>query len=134
MSRSLIQTANTSNQSLTEGSTIGLGTTIRRFGCNCRQNGDAIETNGMGYYTVSGTVTAEATVAGDISVGIFQNNVPVPGGTSTVTAGAVGDKVTIPVQTTIKQGCDCEGASNITLRLLDNDADIINVSLEVDKK
>lgn len=134
MGRSLIQTANTSTQNLTEGSNINPGTTIRRYGCNCRLNGNAIEVDGAGYYTVDAVVTAEATAAGDISVGVFVNDVAIAGGTSTVTATAIGDNVTIPVLTTVRQGCQCEGASNLTLRLLDNDADVTNVSLRVDKE
>ena len=53
MSKALIQTVNAGPQAVEEMGVIGLGTTTRRFGCNLRQSGDAIECAGCGYYTVT---------------------------------------------------------------------------------
>ena len=72
MSRSLIQTANQSQQTVAAGSIISLGSVLRRFGCNCRLNGNAIEIEGEGYYKVEATVTAAPTAAGNVTVAFFE--------------------------------------------------------------
>ena len=61
MSKSLIQVANQSPQTVALNGIITLGSTQRRFGCNCRLSGNGIEVDGAGYYTVD----ASATVCGD---------------------------------------------------------------------
>ena len=53
MSKSLIQTVNQSSQVVAANSIIDLGSVIRRFGCNLRLNGNAVEVDGAGYYTRS---------------------------------------------------------------------------------
>ena len=133
MSRSLIQVSNPSSQTVSVGSIINLGSVLRRYGCNCRLNGNTIEVEGAGYYTITGTFTAAPTAAGDVTVAILENGVQVAGATATVTAGA-GDTVTIPIVTTIRQGCCCDGASSLTCVLTAGAGDVTNVSLRVEKE
>ena len=52
MSKSLIQVANQSTQTVFINSIIGLGSVQRRYGNNLRLSGNAIEVDGQGYYTV----------------------------------------------------------------------------------
>ncbi len=133
MSKSLIQTTNTSPSDLLEGSTIPLGTVLRRFGCNCRLSGNAVEIEGAGYYTISGTVTLAPTAIGNVTVAVQCDNVPISGATVTGSVSTVGNSVTLPIETTVRLGCCCEGASQISLALTDGAATHNANSLRVEK-
>ena len=133
MSRSLIQTANQSAQTVAVNSTIALGSTLRRFGCNCRLNGNSIEVDGAGYYTVSGTITLAPTAAGNASVGVFVNGVPITGATVTGSVTTAGNTITLPIETTIRQGCNCDGASQIQIVLTAGASTVTGVSMRVEK-
>lgn len=133
MSRSLIQTTNTTPAAVAVNGIIPLGSVLRRFGCNCRLNGNNIEVEGTGYYTVEGTVTVQPAAAGAVSVALFENNVAVPSAVATGTAAAIGDDVTLPISTTVRETC-CEGASSLALVLTDGASTVTNVSLRVEKE
>lgn len=133
MSRSLIQTANQSAQTVAVNSTIALGSTLRRFGCNCRLNGNSVEVDGAGYYTISGTVTLTPSAVGNTSIAVFVNGVQVSGSVVTGGVTTVGNSVTLPIETTIRQGCNCDGASQITLVLTAGASTVNSVSLRVVK-
>lgn len=133
MSKSLIQTANQSSQTVAVGSVISLGSVLRRFGCNCRLNGNAIEIDGAGYYTVTGTVTLAPTATGNTSVAIYENGVQVAGAISTGSVTTAGNSVTLPLVTTVRQGCCCDGASSLTCVLTAGAATVTNISLRVEK-
>ena len=134
MSRSLIQTANQSSQGVAENSIISLGQVIRRFGCNLRLNGNAIEIEGAGYYTISGTVTLEPDAIGNASVALYLNGMPIPGAVATGSVSTVGNSVTLPLETTVRQGCACDGASAITCVLAGGASTATNISLRVEKQ
>lgn len=133
MSRSLIQTTNQSSQTVAENSIISLGSVLRRFGCNCRLSGNAIEVEGEGYYKVDATVTAVPTAAGNVTVALYEDGVQIPGATATESVTATDSPVTLPIVTTIRKGCCCDGASQITLVLEQGASEVTNVSLRVDK-
>ena len=134
MSRSLIQTANTSPQTVAVGGTISLGNVLRRYGCNCRLNGSAVEIEGAGYYTISGTVTLAPTAAGNSTIALLDNGVPIPGATATGGITTVGNSVTLPIETTVREGCACDGASQITCVLTSGAATVSNVSFRVEQE
>ena len=50
MSKSLIQLYNESTQAVTAGDVISFGSVLRRYGCNLRLSGGAVEADGQGYY------------------------------------------------------------------------------------
>lgn len=133
MSKSLIQTANTSPSDLLEGSTIPLGTVLRRFGCNCRLSGNAIEIEGAGYYTISGTVTLTPNAIGNVSIEVLENTQTIAGATVTGSVSAVGNSVTLPFETTVRLGCCCVGASQLSLVLTEGASTVEAVSLRVEK-
>ena len=133
MSRSLIQVANPSTQAVTANSIISLGSVQRRFGCNCRLSGNAVEVAGEGYYLVDGTVTVEPTAAGNVTVGLSVNGSILPGAVGYGAAAGAGDPVTVPIVATIRQGCNCDSADNLTLVLLAGPGNVQNVSLRVEK-
>ena len=133
MSKSLIQVVNTTSQTLVANSTIGLGTATRRYGCNCRLNGDAIEVNGEGYFTVDATVTVEPTAAGTVSVALYSDGALIPGSLSTGSVSTAGNPITLPIVATIRRGCCCASANNLTLVLITGAGAVTGVSFRVEK-
>lgn len=133
MSRSLIQTTNTTAAAVALNGTIPLGSVLRRYGCNCRLNGSKIEVEGAGYYTITGTVTVQPEAAGAVSVALYENNVAVPSAVATGTAAAIGDDVTLSIVSTVRETC-CEGASSLSLVLTEGASTVTNVSLRVEKE
>lgn len=133
MSRSLIQVANQSNQTVAANSIIGLGSVQRRFGCNCRLSGNAIELDGAGYYTVDASVSVAPTAAGLVTAALFNNGVQVPGAIAYETATAAGDLANLNIVATLRQGCCCDSADNLTLVLLTGEGTVQNVSMRVEK-
>ena len=135
MGRALIQTVNTSPQVVGDNGIISPGSALRRYGCNCRLNGNAIEIEGMGYYDVSAIVTVQAAAAGEVTVALYENGMPVSGAEATATAAAIDDYVVLPIVTTLRQYCNCEGASAITAVLTEGGGSTItNISLRIAKE
>ena len=133
MSRSLIQVANPSTQEVTVNSIISLGSVQRRFGCNCKLSGNAIEVGGEGYYKIDGNVSVAPTAAGSVTVGLFVNGALLPGAIAYGSTTTAGNPVTLPIEATIRQGCCCDSADNLTLVLLAGAGNVQNVSLRVEK-
>lgn len=133
MSRSLIQTVNQSSQSVAVNSIIGLGSVIRRFGCNCRLNGNAIEVDGEGYYKIDANVTLAPTAVGNVTVAIYKNGVALTGATATGSVSTAGQSVTLPIQTTIREGCCCDGGTALTVVLVSGASTVSNVAVRVEK-
>ena len=132
MSKSLIQVANQSQQNVASNSIISLGSVQRRYGCNLRLSGNGIEVDGQGYYTIDGTVSVSPTAAGAVTVALYNNGVQIPGAIAYGT-GATGEPLTLPLVGTIRQGCCCDSADNITLVLIEGAGVVNNVSLRVEK-
>ena len=133
MSKSLIQTVNQSSQAVAANSIIDLGSVIRRFGCNLRLNGNAIEVDGAGYYTVDCNVTLAPTTAGNVTVTLCKNGVPLTGATATGSVSTSGNPVTLPIQTTIREGCACDGGTALTLVLVAGASTVSNVAVRAEK-
>lgn len=133
MSKSLIQTANQSSQVVAVNSVIAPGTVIRRYGCNCRLSGNGIEIDGAGYYEVDATVTVVPDAIGAVSVALYKDGVQVPGAIATGAVSTQGNAVTLPIITTLRKGCECDGASNITLVLTAGASTVTNVSVRIVK-
>lgn len=133
MGRSLIQTANQSSQAVAANSIISLGSTQRRFGCNLRLSGNGIEVNGEGYYTADCCVSVTPTSAGPVTVALYNNGVQIPGAIAYGAVSTAGNSVTLPINTTIRQGCCCDSADNLTCVLLEGAGTVRNVSLRVEK-
>ena len=132
MARSLIQTVNQSNQTVALNSIIGLGSTQRRFGCNCRLSGNAIEIEGAGYYTIDANVSITPTAAGAITIALYENGVQIPGAIS-FTTGAAGVPEAVYVGATVREGCNCDGASSITAVLIAGAGVVNNIAIRVIK-
>jgi len=134
MSKSALYVANTSNQTVQVDGIITPGTIVRRYGPNIGLAGNAIQIAGAGYYEINASLTAEATAAGEITVTVYKDGVPLQGATATETAAAVGDFVNLSISAIVREFCSCcDGLTNLTLVLTGNDATITNVAITVEK-
>lgn len=133
MSKSLIQTANQSQQTVAVGSNISLGSVLRRFGCNCRLSGNAIEIDGEGYYEIDAAVTLTPNAVGNVSVAVLKDGVVIPGAVAVGSVTTAGNSVTLPLITTVRKGCGCEGASSIAFTLVSGASVVNNVSVRITK-
>ena len=134
MGRSLIQVANQSTQTVAVNSIIALGSTQRRFGCNCRLSGNGIEVSGEGYYTIDASVSVAPTATGDVTVALYNNGVQVSGAVAYGSVSTAGNPTTLSINATVRQGCCCDSADNLTLVLLAGAGDVQNVSMRVVKE
>ena len=133
MGKSLIQVANQSTQAVAANSIIGLGSTQRRYGCNCRLSGNAIEVSGEGYYKVDASVSVAPTAAGPVTVALYNNGVQVPGAIAYDSVSTAANPTNLSIVATIRQGCCCDSADNLTLVLIEGEGNVTNVSLRVEK-
>lgn len=134
MSKSLIQVANQTTQAVALNGIISLGSTQRRFGCNCRLSGNAIELDGAGYYTVDASVSVEPTAAGNVTVALYNNGVQVPGAIAYSSVANATDPTNVAINATIRQGCCCDSGDNLTLVLIEGTGNVTNVSMRVVKE
>jgi len=133
MSKSAIYTSNNATQALALGSNIGLGNIIRRFGCNCNLNGDAINVNGAGYYDIDANFIINGTNAGTATISLLKDGVLVPGAIASATI-AVGDVATLGINALVREyGCCANNNSNLTFVLSGTAETISNASVVVEK-
>lgn len=133
MSKSLIQLYNESTQAVTENNVISFGSVLRRYGCNLKLSGGAVEVDGPGYYEADVIATVEPTAVGNVTVALFENNVQIPGAIASVYAASAESPVVLPIATTIRKGCNCDGASQIVLKLIEGPGNVTNVSTRIVK-
>lgn len=131
MSRSLIQTVNPTTQAVAENGIITLGSVYRRYGCNCRLSGNAIEISGCGYYKVNAAVTVEPTEIGSVAVALYMDGAQVPAAIGTGSAATASAPVTVPIPTTVRLPAD--GTSSLTFVLLSGAGNVTNVTVGVEK-
>ena len=133
MGKSLIQVANQSNQTVAANSIISLGSTQRRYGCNLRLSGNGIEVNGEGYYTIDADVSVAPTAIGNVTVALYNNGVQIPGAIAYGAVSTANNPTTLSINATVRQGCCCDSADNLTLVLLEGAGVVQNVSMRVEK-
>ena len=133
MSKSLLQTVNTSTQTLAEGGLINPGTVIRRYGCNIRLNNNSIELIDNGYFKIDATITVEPTAVGNVSVALYEDGIVIPGTLVSGYAAAASAPVTLPIVATVRHNCCCNNTSSITAALVAGAGDVTNVSIRAEK-
>lgn len=107
MSKSAIYTANTTTNAVAVGNPIPLGSTIRRYGCHLRQDGNSINAVGAGYYLVSVSATVAPTAAGAVTITGQKDGVAIAGATGTTTAAAANAVENIAFTTIVRNiGCN----------------------------
>jgi len=133
--KSAMYTANTTNQTLTAGSTVDLGSIIRRFGQNINLNGDDINVSGAGYYDINAefVLTGTATSAATTTITLMKDGVGVQGATTSVSMAA-GDVVTVGINALVREyGCCCDNNSNLSFLISGTGAIVNNASVVVEK-
>lgn len=136
MSKSLIQVANPSTQTVTPTATspafVSLGNVVRRYGCNLRLNGNSIEQTGSGYFELTGSITVAPTATGTVTVALFENGEVLPGSQVSGSVSTANNPVTLPLIGTSKN-CGCNCASSITVGVIAGAGNVTNVSLRDEK-
>lgn len=124
MSKSAIYTTNTSAPAIAVGGIIPVGSTTRRYGCNIRQDGNAITLCGNGYYLVTVSATVTPAAAGTVSVTAQKDGVAVIGATGSETVVAAATAVNIGLTAIVRNACGCE--SSILSFVIDGVASVVN--------
>ena len=110
MSKSAIYTTNTTAQTIAVDGIIPVGTTTRRYGCNIRQDGNAITLCGQGYYLVNVSATVTPTAAGTVSVTAQKDGVAIVGATGSETVAAVSNAANISITAIVRNACGCDSS------------------------
>lgn len=132
MSKSAIYTAMTTPTSVAIGSTVPLGTTIRRFGCNVAQDGNAITVKGKGYFIVTASITAAPAAVGTVTVAMSKGGVPVFGATASSSVSTAANPTALPITAIVRNACDCD-SSALSFTLDGTASTVQNVAVTVVK-
>lgn len=130
--KSAIYTVSTATQAVVAGSTLSLGSTVRRFGCAATLAGNAIALNAPGYYNVDVTVTVAPTAAGTVTVTLLQDGVAVPGAVATVTTNVALATSNLSISPIIRV-LSGSNVSNLTLVVGGAASSVTNVTVAVEK-
>lgn len=123
MSKSAIYTTNVSNPTVAAGGIVPVGSTTRRYGCNIRQDGNAITLCGQGYYLVNVSATVAPTAAGTVSLTAQKDGVAIIGATAAQTVAANG-VANLTIAAIIRNACGCDGS--LLSLALDGVASVVN--------
>lgn len=110
MSKSAIYTTNTAAPTIAVDGIIPVGTTTRRYGCNIRQDGNAITICGQGYYLVNVSATVTPAAAGTVSVTAQKDGVAIVGATGSETVAAVSNAANISITAIVRNACGCDSS------------------------
>lgn len=132
MSKSAIYTAMTTPTSVAVGSTVPIGTTIRRFGCNIAQDGSAITVKGKGYFLVTASITAAPDAVGAVTVAMNKDGVPVSGATASSFVSTAANPTALPITAIVRNACDCD-SSALSFTLDGTASTVQNVAVTVVK-
>lgn len=134
MAKSALYTVNQSAQNVAVNGIINLGTIARRFGQNLNLNGDGITVAGAGYYEVNASITVAPTAAGNVTVTMYKDGVPVQGASASETAAAANDLVNLSITSIVRENCPCcESISNLTFVLTGTAAAVSNIATTTEK-
>ena len=123
MSKSAIYTTNVSNPTVAAGGIVPVGSTTRRYGCNIRQDGNAITLCGQGYYLVNVSATVAPTAAGTVSLTAQKDGVAIIGATAAQAVAANG-VANLNITTILRNACGCDGS--LLSLVLDGVASVVN--------
>lgn len=134
MSKSAIYAVNTEvGSAVPTGVIFPIEDIVRRFGNNVNLVNSGIVLKGSGYYSVSVNLTLTATAADEMTATLFQDGMPVPGATASVTMAAVGDVATLSIDALVRVLGYCD-TSVLTVRLSSQPVTNVSSSIEVEKK
>lgn len=131
--KSAIYAVNTSTATIPEGGNYQPNTIIRRFGQCCQMANNAMQLNGQGYYDVAVTATVVGTVAGNVTMTVYQDGTAVPGMNATQTIKAVGDTVTLGTSGIVRVYCG-KNSSALTVVIGGQAVTGSNLAIDVTKQ
>ena len=123
MSKSAIYTTNVSNPAVAVGGIVPVGSTTRRYGCNVRQDGNAITLCGQGYYLVDVSATVTPVTAGAVILTAQKDGVAIIGATASQTVAANG-VANLKLTAIVRNACGCD--SSLLSLVLGGVASVIN--------
>ena len=132
MSKSALYTALTTPTSVSSGSIIPLGITIRRFGRNVAQDGNTISIKGKGYFLVNVSVTAAPAAVGAVTATLNKDGVLVTGATASGSVSTAANPTALPITAIVRNACDCD-SSILSLVLSGQASTVQNVAVTVVK-
>lgn len=112
MSKAFAFISNTTAQTITGGGVVNPGTAVHGFGAvNCggcckrtiELNGDSINLNSTGYYSVDVGATVSSTAAGNVTLSLYQNGQLIASGSETI--AAANDPASIAFPAGVKVSC-----------------------------
>lgn len=107
--KSMITVSNTTvGTNIAVGGTYQPTTVNHRFCKGLRMATNGVEINKAGGYTVNAVVNVSASAIGDVSAKLMQDGNVVA--TTIVTATAIGDKVALPLSSSVVVKCGCVGS------------------------
>lgn len=138
MSKAFIYAANTTQQTLTGGGSVDLGSAIHGFGCTCCNktidiNGNNITLREGGYYEIIISSTVTGSAAGTVTLTLYQDGTPITGATTAVNIAAANEVASASIACgVLVNRCS---SSIITLVATTTAGDVIisNVSTTIDK-
>ena len=134
MSKSAIYLVNNTETAVATGTIIPLGTVIRRYGQNVRQDGNSVaicdKPGCAGYYKVDAIATLRLKEVGKYRVTLEKDGVAVIGAVAEIDPATVGQVAPLPISVIVRNSCG--GTSNLSLKVEGN-ADVINVTTVVEK-
>ncbi len=129
--KSAIYVSNTSPNAVAVNGTIPVGTTIRRYGCNIKQEGQGIVISGTGYYDISASITLLGTAAGTAIVQLYRDGVPIAGAQAKTTLAA--DTYSNVSLTALAREQCCNASSTITAVLSGVSATVDTIDVVIKK-
>ena len=134
MSKSAIYLVNNVETAVATGTVIPLGTVIRRYGQNVKQDGNSVaicdRPGCAGYYKVDAIATLRLKEVGKYRVTLEKDGVAVIGAVAEVDPATIGQVVPLPISVIVRNSCG--GTANLSLKVEGN-ADVINVTTVVEK-
>ncbi len=128
---SAIYTVNNTKQTIGSNGQIPFGSITRRFGRNVQLEGDSIILCGSGYYDVEIQANLAPTVAGDISIQLYQDGIQVPGAVEIVTVANANDYASLGISCLVR---NCAQNCNSVLTLVTDAETVVENMATVVKK
>ncbi len=132
MSKSAIYTCNNAGATLAAGDVIPVGSTVRRYGCNIRQDGNAVTLCGQGYYLVNASCNVTPSAAGTVTVTALKDGVAIIGANASATVAATDTAVNLSISAIVRNLCNC-GNSLLSFSLGGAEAVVNNLAVTVEK-
>lgn len=117
---SALYTVNSSSTAFANNAQVPFGSIIRRFGRFVQLEGDSIALLDKGYYTIDISAIVQPSAAGNVTIELLNNGVPVPGAIATESVATADDPVNLHIASLVRVMC-C-GSDILSVRVSQVDA------------